>query len=89
MDHDYDRVLESGEGAEQFAQWIANLGYNSVMGLYYGLDRVVRHDAEIEQLVRERPELGPWESYYQPSGRDKFLSALLRRNIRFYEDLHL
>ena len=57
------------------------------MGLYYGLDRVVRHDADIEQLVRERPELGPWESYYQPASRDKIMSALLRRNIRFYADI--
>ena len=87
MDRDYARILESGEGVEEFVQRIADLGYNAVVDLYYGLDRVVRHDAEIEQLARERPEVGPWESYYQPSGRDKIMSALLRRNIRFYVDI--
>ncbi len=85
--NDYERVVRSGEGAEQMAQWISDLGYNAVMGMNGSVDRVVRQGVEIEQLVRERPELGPWESYYQPSGRDKFMSALLRRNIRFYEDI--
>lgn len=84
---DYQRVVQSSEGAEQLAQWISDLGYNAVMGMNSMVERVVRRDAEIEQLARERPELGPWESYYQPSGRDKFMSALLRRNIRFYEDI--
>ena len=87
MDKDYDRIIETGQGTEEFAQQIANLHYNAVLGLYYGLDRVVQHDAQIEQLARERPELGPWESYYQPASRDKLMSALLRRNIRFYEDI--
>lgn len=84
---DYSEVIKTGERAEEFAEWIAGLGYNAVMGMNYSSHRVFRRDAVIEQLVRERPELGPWESYYRPSGRDKLMSAMLRRNIRFYEDI--
>ena len=84
---EYNAVLASGERADEFASWVSGLGYNAVMGMSYSMHRVNRRNAVIEQLVRERAELGPWESYYRASGRDRLMSAFLRKNIRFYEDM--
>ena len=92
MGDQYQRVLRSGQGAEELAREIAAMGYNTFIGMTYDISRVARRiagnpPADLEQLVRERPELGPWESYYQPSGRDRFLNAAVRNNLRFYENL--
>ena len=83
----YSSVIRSGEGAEELAREIVAMGYNAFMGMSYDLDRVSRHGLDLEQLVRERPALGPWESYYQPSGRDRFMNAAVRNRLRFYENL--
>lgn len=87
MGEQYQRVLRTGEGAEQLAREIAAMGYNTFVGMTYDISRVFRRDADLEQLVRERPELGPAESYYQPSGRDRFLNACVRHNLAFYENV--
>ncbi|MCX5658093.1 MAG: PQQ-binding-like beta-propeller repeat protein [Planctomycetota bacterium] len=83
----YSNVLGTGQGAEELARHIRQLGYNAFMGMSYGMDRVNRPSAAVEQLVRDRRELGPAESYYQPSGRDRFMNAAVRQNLRFYEDM--
>lgn len=83
----YSHTIKSGEGAEELVSEITAMGYNAFMGMDYSMSRVHRHGLDLEQLVRERPELGPWESYYQPSGRDRFLNAALGKNLRFYENL--
>lgn len=83
----YQSSLRTGRGAEELAREIQSLGYNGFSGMSYDQDRVNRHHADLEQLVRDRPELGPWESHYQASGRDRFMTAALRHNLRFYEDL--
>jgi len=85
-DH-YSDVLQSGHGADALARSITSMGHNSFQGMSYNVNRVVRTSQEIEQVARERSELGPWESYYQPSGRDKFLNASVRYGLRFYEDV--
>ncbi len=87
MGQQYQRVLRSGEGADELAREIAAMGYNTFIGMTYDISRVYRHNADLEQLVRERPELGPAESYYQPSGRDRFLNACVRNNLAFYENI--
>ncbi|MBM4033122.1 MAG: hypothetical protein FJ291_15250 [Planctomycetes bacterium] len=87
MGEQYQRVLRTGEGAEELAREIAAMGYNTFIGMAYDISRVSRRDADLEQLVRERPELGPAESYYQPSGRDRFLNACVRHNLAFYENV--
>jgi outer membrane protein assembly factor BamB len=83
----YAAVVRTGEGAEQLAREMADMGYNAFTGMSYGLNRMQRTRLEIEQLVRDTPALGPWESYYQPAGRDRFMNAAVRQNIRFYEDI--
>lgn len=83
----YSYVAKSGNDAEELASEITATGYNAFMGMNYDMTRVHRHGLDLEQVVRERPELGPWESFYQPSGRDRFLNAAVRRNLRFYEDM--
>ena len=83
----YSHVVKSGRDAEELAAEIVAVGYNAFMGMDYDLNRVHRHGLDIEQVVRERPELGPWESFYQPSGRDRFLNAAVRQNLAFYEDM--
>ena len=83
----YQRVIRSCKGTEELAAEIAALGFNAFIGMSYDMNRISRQGAEIEQLVRERPELGPWESYYQPTGRDRFMDACVRHNLRFYENL--
>ena len=83
----YSHVVKSGRDAEELAAEIVAVGYNAFMGMDYDLSRVHRHGLDLEQVVRERPELGPWESFYQPSGRDRFLNAAVRRNLAFYEDM--
>ena len=80
-------VLRKSEGAEELARCIVEMGHNSFQGMSYGLDRVIKPSLEVEEVARERQELGPWESYYQSSGRDKFMDAAVRHNLRFYEDL--
>ena len=83
----YSHVIKSGRDAEELAAEIVAVGYNAFMGMDYDMSRVHRHGLDIEQVVRERPELGPWESFYQPSGRDRFLNAAVRKNLAFYEDM--
>lgn len=87
MGSQYQQVLRSGDRAEELAGEIAAMGYNTFIGMTYDISRVYRHNADLEQLVRERPELGPAESYYQPSGRDRFLNACVRNNLAFYENI--
>jgi len=87
MGDQYQRVLRTGEGAEDLAREIAAMGYNAFVGMTYDISRVFRRDGDLEQLVRERPELGPAESYGQPSGRDRFLNACVRHNLAFYENV--
>ena len=83
----YQRILRTGEGAEALARETVAMGYNAFIGMTYDISRVFRHDLDLEQIVRERPELGPVESYYQPSGRDRFLNAAVRHNLHFYENV--
>ena len=83
----YSDVLKTGEGADALARSITEMGHNSFKGMSYDLNRVVRGGLDIEQVARERHELGPWESYYQPSSRDRFLDAAVRHNLRFYENM--
>ncbi len=83
----YRAVLRSGKHLEELAEDLAASGYNAFMGMTYDMERVARHNLDLEQLVRERPELGPWESYYQPSHRDRFMDALVRHRILFWEEM--
>jgi len=83
----YQQILRTAKGGEELAREIVAMGYNTFIGMSYDVSRVATHGADIEQIVRERPELGPWESYRQPSGRDHFLNAAVRNNLRFYENL--
>jgi outer membrane protein assembly factor BamB len=83
----YTSVFRNEEDAEMVAREIVDAGFNAFKGMNYDMDRVYRADTEIERLVAMRPELGPWEAYYQPSGRDKFLNAAVRNNLRFYENI--
>ncbi len=83
----YSQVIKSGRGAEALAAEITAMGYNTFMGMIYDMSRIHRHGLDLEQVVREKPELGPWESYYQPSGRDRFMNAAVRQNLSFYENI--
>ncbi|HYG74994.1 MAG TPA: PQQ-binding-like beta-propeller repeat protein [Planctomycetota bacterium] len=83
----YAEILRTSEGADGLARSLVEMGHNSFKGMAYDLNRVVRKSLDIEQVARERRELGPWESYYQPSGRDRFLDAAVRHRLRFYENL--
>ena len=83
----YAEILKTGIGAEEMASELTEQGFNGFMGMAYDMNRVARPGAVIESVVRERPELGPWEAYVQPSGRDRFLNACVRRNLRFWENL--
>ncbi|HEY3319100.1 MAG TPA: PQQ-binding-like beta-propeller repeat protein [Planctomycetota bacterium] len=83
----YEKVIHTGEGADELARTIVALGYNGFMGMSYDMNRVMHPRAEIERLVRQRPELGPWESYQQSSGRDRFLDACVRYNLPFWENM--
>ena len=83
----YEQLLHDGKGARSLVQGMVGAGYNSFMGMSYDFNRVNRPNVGLEQLVRERPELGPWESYYQPSGRDRFMNEAVRANLRFYENI--
>jgi outer membrane protein assembly factor BamB len=85
--HAYAGVITQEEGADALVSEIVARGYNAFMGMNYDMSRIHRHGQPLEQLVRERPELGPVESYYQPSGRDRFLDAAVRRNLQFYENI--
>lgn len=87
IDLSYSSVVKTGRHAEELAAEITGAGYNSFMGMNYDMSRIHRRGLALEQLVRERPELGPWQSYYQPSGRDRFLNAAVGQNLRFYENL--
>jgi outer membrane protein assembly factor BamB len=80
--------MRSTMSADEVAQSIADSGYNAFMGMDYGMNRVWFPDSEvITRLVRERPELGPWEAFVPGSGRDQFFNALLKRRVDFYENL--
>ena len=85
--HAYAGVITQGEGADALVAEIVARGFNSFLGMNYDMARIHRHGQDLEQLVRERPEMGPWDSYYQPSGRDRFLDAAVRRNLQFYENI--
>ena len=66
---------------------IAESGYNVFKGMTYSRDRVAWPDRGLAELAIERPRLGPWEAYAPPSGRDQFLNAMVRHNLKFYENL--
>lgn len=83
----YQSVLSNQEDAEMVAREIVDAGFNAFKGMSYDMHRVYRANTEIERIVATRPELGPWEAYYQPSGRDQFLNAAVRNNLRFYENI--
>lgn len=85
--HAYTATLRHGRGAERLAKDLADIGMNAFMGMSYPLDRLSHPNQELERLVRERSQLGPWESYYQPSGRERFMDAALRNGLRFYENM--
>lgn len=87
LQRDYEDVLRGTRDAEELAAGIARLGYNAFQGMSYDMQRVKRSDDSLERLARRHPELGPWESYYTPSGRDRFMNAMVRHNLRFYENL--
>lgn len=74
--------------ADDIVRSIVDSGYNAFKGMSYGMDRVAFPDSGlIEDLVRERPELGPPEAFAPSSTRDRFLNAAVRHNLRFYENL--
>ena len=83
----YTDVLRHREGAAELAAGIARLGFNAFMGMDYGMDRVSHPRQDLERVVRERPHLGPWEGYYQQSGRERFMDEALRSGLRFYENM--
>ncbi|MEI8138806.1 MAG: PQQ-binding-like beta-propeller repeat protein [bacterium] len=83
----YAQCIRSGQGAEELVRELRAMGINGFKGMSYDMDRVVHNDAVVEQVIRECPELGPWEAYAQSSGRDRFLNACVRYNLRFWEDL--
>ena len=84
----YGQALRGGVDADELARAIVECGYNAFMGMSYGMNRVSWPGRNfIADLVRERPEMGPWEAYAPPSGRDQFLNAAVRHNLRFYENL--
>jgi len=84
----YSGVLGGREEANPAGRGIAASGYNVFMGMSYGMNRVQWPGRTIvAELVRARPELGPWEAYAPPSGRDQFLNAMVRYKLGFYENL--
>ena len=83
----YAETCDTGEGADDLVEAMAGVGVNAFMGMNYSFDRVTRRGAAVEQLARECPALGPWESWAQPSGRDLVLNACVRNNVRFWENL--
>ncbi len=86
---EYAALLQSGDrtAADRLVREMVAAGANGFKGMSYDFNRVARTDTDVEQLARERPELGPWEAWYQPSGRDRFLDACVRHNLRFWENL--
>ncbi|MFW5858239.1 MAG: MG2 domain-containing protein, partial [Planctomycetota bacterium] len=86
MGKQYEDVLKTGEGAPELARNIAGMGYNNFLGMSYTFARSRRHNRRLEDLVRARPALGPWEQYYQPSGRDRFLNEAVRNRLAFREN---
>ncbi len=83
----YRNMLKSGGHLEELAEDLKKSGYNAFMGMTYDMQRVTKPNLDLEQLIRERPALGPWESYFQPSHRDRFLDRLVYHRIRFWEDM--
>jgi outer membrane protein assembly factor BamB len=97
----YGRVLGGGADADEVVRAIVGSGYNTFKGMTYAMDRVqwttdwptttagsLRMVAdEINSLARERPEIGPWEAVAPMTGRDRFLDAAVRHNLRFFENL--
>ncbi|HUS58589.1 MAG TPA: hypothetical protein VM141_08045, partial [Planctomycetota bacterium] len=87
----YSNILNGtnkGYSADDAARCIAESGYNAFKGMIYSMSRVnFTGGGMLRDLVRERPELGPWEAYEPPSGRDQFLDAMVRHNLRFYENI--
>ncbi|MCX7933906.1 MAG: hypothetical protein N3A66_01445, partial [Planctomycetota bacterium] len=84
---DLNAVIAGAGPAERLVEDIVSLGCNGFMGMSYEMDRVVRPGGEIEVVAAERPEIGPRECYALASGRDRFLDAAVRRNLRFWENL--
>ena len=81
-------ISVGGQFTDDFARGLAESGCNAFKGMTYGMDRAnFTGGGLLRDLVRERPELGPWEAYEPPSGRDQFMDALVRYNVRFYESL--
>ncbi|NQZ66473.1 MAG: hypothetical protein HRT89_00250 [Lentisphaeria bacterium] len=79
---------DSRLSADMVVKDLAESGYNSFKGMSYGMNRVFFPSSRtIRMLVEERPELGPWEAFAPPSGRDLFLDACVKNNIAFYENL--
>jgi len=84
----YGGAIGGRGDVDDLARSIVECGYNAFMGMSYGMDRVRWPGRNfIADLVRQRPELGPWEAYAPPSGRDQFLNAAVRHNLRFWENL--
>lgn len=85
----YSAVLGGKMEADEVAGAIAESGYNAFKGMTYAIaGRVQFPDGgRLAAMVRERPELGPWEAFAPASGRDQFLNACVKYNLRFYENL--
>jgi outer membrane protein assembly factor BamB len=78
----------STASADDIVKGIVESGYNAFKGMCYGMGRVSFPDSTtIANIVRERPELGPWEAFAPASGRDRFLNACVKHNLEFYENL--
>ncbi len=84
---DYYGAALHGEDPETAVRGMVESGYNAFQGMTYAMDRVNWAGAEVTELVRQRPVLGPVESFSIPSGRDRFLDAAVRHNLAFYENL--
>ena len=79
----------NGLSAEMVVRAMTECGYNAFKGMTYAIgNRVGFPDGgRLTELLRERPELGPWEAFAPASGRDQFLDACVRYNMRFYENM--
>ncbi|MBE7463457.1 MAG: PQQ-binding-like beta-propeller repeat protein [Planctomycetes bacterium] len=73
--------------AEALADDLVSAGSNVFTAFTYDMSQRHRRKSNlIEELARQVPSLGPWESFYQPSGRDTFLDAATKRGLRVYHN---
>ncbi|MDA0837829.1 MAG: PQQ-binding-like beta-propeller repeat protein [Planctomycetota bacterium] len=86
----YSSVM-TGKGlpADDVARAMVESGYNAFKGMTYAMENRVHFPdgGRLTELLRERPELGPWEAFTPASGRDQFLDACVKHNLRFYENI--